>query len=210
MNKNVDLYFSEGCGRCPLGGTPDCKVHSWTEELKHLRRIVLECGLTETSKWGVPCYTTEENKNILIIGAFKESCTLAFFKGVLLQDSHGILSKPGEHSQSSRVIRFTNVAEIVERETLLKAYIHEAVAVEKAGLKVHFQRHTEPVPEEFLNILEENLALRTAFEALTPGRQRGYLMYFSAPKQSKTRTARIEKCMQKIFEGKGLNDDYMR
>lgn len=205
MNPKVDIYFNAGCGRCPLGNTPQCKVHNWQEELEQLRMIILDCGLTEELKWGVPCYTFQ-NSNILLLGAFKENCVLSFLKGALLKDADGILSKPGENTQAGRVIRFTNVQEIVEIESILKAYIYEAIEVEKAGLKVEFKQNPEPVPEELQNKLDEIPALKSAFEALTPGRQRGYILYFSAPKQSKTRESRVERCMQQILNGRGLND----
>src|ERR1700745_3046166 len=156
-------------------------------------------------KWGKPCYTFQK-RNIVVILPLKEHCALLFCKGALLNDANGILIKPGENTQAGRQIRFTNVREIVEMETILKAYIYEAVEVEKAGLKVNFKKNPEPIPEEFKNKLDEISALKTAFEALTPGRQRAYILYFSAPKQSKTRGSRVEKCMQQILNGKGLND----
>lgn len=205
MNPKVDEYLLEGCGRCPLGGTPQCKVHNWEEELKMLRAIVLDCGLTETLKWGVPCYTFQQS-NVLIVSAFKDYCALSFFKGALLQDTDNILEKPGENSQAARLIKFTDTGTIAEMESTLKSYIFEAVEVEKAGLKVTFKKNPEPIPEELQNKMEEDPLLETAFAALTPGRQRGYILYFSAPKQSKTRESRIEKCREKIFMGKGLND----
>lgn len=206
LNPNIDRYLNEGCGRCPLGGTPQCKVKRWPEELDTLRDIVLDCGLTEELKWGVPCYTFE-NSNILIVSAFKDYCALSFFKGALLSDVNGILHKPGENSRAARLMRFTNVREIVKMESLLKAYIFEAIEVEKAGLKVDFKKSSEfALPEEFQNKLDEDPALRNAFYALTPGRQRGYILYFSAPKQSKTRKSRIERCVEQIFIGKGLNE----
>ncbi|UII29576.1 YdeI/OmpD-associated family protein [Fulvivirga ulvae] len=206
-NPKIDAYLAEGCGRCPLGGTPDCKVHNWQKELKLLRTIVLGCGLTEELKWGVPCYTFQ-NSNVSIVAAFKEYCSLSFFKGALLNDAHNILVKPGENTQSDRLVRFTNVEEIMELEPILKAYIYEAIEVEKAGLKVSFKKDQEPMPEELHRKLDENPALKTAFEALTPGRQRAYIIYFSAPKQSKTREARIEKYTPQILEGIGLHDKY--
>jgi uncharacterized protein YdeI (YjbR/CyaY-like superfamily) len=206
MNLKVDTYFTEGCGRCPLGNTPQCKVNTWQEELAHLRTILLDCGLTEESKWGVPCYMLGKS-NIVLLSAFNEYCALSFFKGALLRDTNGILIQQTENTQAARQIRFTNVQEIVEREPLVKAYICEAIEVEKTGLKVSFKKPTELIfPEEFQHKLEETPALKTAFEALTPGRQRAYYLYFSAPKQSKTREARVEKCLQKIFNGQGLND----
>lgn len=206
MNPAVDVYFKAGCGRCPLGNTPKCKVNTWQEELKALRTIVLASGLTEELKWGVPCYTMQ-NKNIVVIGAFNEYCAISFFKGALLSDAKGILCKPGENTQAGRLVRFTNVREIVAMEATLKAYLHEAIEVEKAGLKVAFKEATEfAVPEEFQNKLDTNPGLKAAFYALTPGRQRGYLLYFAAAKQSKTREARIEKCLQNILDGIGLNE----
>jgi uncharacterized protein YdeI (YjbR/CyaY-like superfamily) len=177
----------------------------WQEELEKLRMIILDCGLTEELKWGKPCYTFQ-NSNIVIVIGFKEYCALLFCKGALLNDANGILKKPGENTQAARRIPFTNVREIVEMEPILKAYIYEAIEGEKAGLKVNFKKNPEPIPGEFQNKLDEIPALKTAFDALTPGRQRAYILYFSAPKQSKTRESRVEKCMQQILNGKGLND----
>lgn len=206
MNPKVNAYLADGCGRCKLGGTPECKVHKWPEELERLRKLALDCGLTEELKWGQPCYTYQ-NKNILIVSAFKQYAALSFFKGSLLKDTGNILTAPGENSQAGRQIRFTGVQEIVEKESVLKAYIYEAIEVEKAGLKVKFKKTSEyQMPEELTKMLEDNPAFKAAFEALTPGRQRGYILHFSQPKQSKTRVSRIEKCMPKIFEGKGWND----
>lgn len=168
--------------------------------------IILDCGLTEELKWGVPCYTFQKS-NIVLMHGFKEYCALLFFKGVLLNDTNGILIQQTENVQSARQVRFTNVQEIVEMEPILKAYIFEAIKVEKAGLKVNFKKITNlNIPEEFQNKLDEIPALKTAFKALTPGRQRAYVLYFSAPKQSKTRKSRVEKCVQQILNGKGLND----
>ena len=192
MNPKVDFYFS--------------KAKKWQEELEKLRTIVLDCGLTEELKWGDPCYTFQKS-NIVLIHVFKEYCALLFFKGALLKDANGILIQQTENVQAARQIRFTNVREIVEMEPILKAYIYEAIEVEKAGLKVNFKKTTEfIIPEEFQNKLDEIPALKTAFDALTPGRQRAYILYFSAPKQSKTRESRVEKYMQQILNGKGLND----
>lgn len=192
MNPKVDFYFN--------------KAKKWQEELERLRTIVLDCGLTEELKWGVPCYTFH-NSNIVLIHVFKEYCAVLFFKGALLKDTHGILIQQTENVQAARQIRFTNTMEIVEMEPILKAYIYEAVEVEKAGLKVELKKHTEySIPVEFKNRLDNLPDLKTAFHALTPGRQRAYLLYFSAPKQSKTREARVEKSMLQILNGKGLND----
>src|SRR5665811_928619 len=193
MSPKVDFYFS--------------KAKKWQEELEKLRMIILDCQLTEELKWGVPCYTFQKS-NIVLIHVFKEYCALLFFKGALLNDANGILIQQTKNVQAGRQIRFTNVREIVEMEPILKAYIYEAIEVEKAGLKVNFKKNTDLIfPEEFQNKLDEIPALKTAFDALTPGRQRAYILYFSAPKQSKTRESRVEKCMQQILNGKGLNDN---
>ncbi|MCP1153187.1 YdeI family protein [Peribacillus frigoritolerans] len=182
------------------------KAKKWKEEFETLRNIVLDCELTEEFKWMHPCYTFE-NKNIVLIHGFKDYCAILFHKGALLQDAHGLLIQQTENVQGARQIRFTNVQEIVATESILKAYIHEAIEVEKAGLEVEFKKNEEfIIPEELHNKFDDNPALKTAFEALTPGRQRAYILYFSQAKQSKTRESRIEKCMQKILDGKGLKD----
>jgi len=185
------------------------KAKKWREEFEKLRTIILECGLTEELKWYQPCYTFQD-RNIVLIHGFKEYFALLFIKGVLLKDPHKLLIQQTENVQAGRQIRFTSLREIVKLEPVLKAYIREAVEVEKNGLEVKMKKTTEfKVPEEFKNKLARDPALNTAFHALTPGRQRGYLLYFSAPKQSKTREARIEKCMPQILKGKGLMDDYI-
>lgn len=181
------------------------KAQPWREETRQLRRIVLGCGLTEELKWGKPCYMFQK-RNVVIIQGFKEYCALMFCQGALLSDPKGILKKPGENTQAARQIRFTHAREIAGMEPILKAYIHEAIAAEKAGLKVNFKKDPEPIPEELQNSLDEIPALKTAFDTLTPGRQRAYVLYFSAAKQSKTRAARVEKCRRQILKGKGLND----
>ena len=171
-----------------------------------VKNIVLDCELTEDFKWMHPCYTFQE-KNIVLIHGFKEYCALLFHKGALLKDAHGILIQQTENVQAARQIRFTNVQEIVEMEAILRAYIYEAIEVEKAGLEVNYKKTAEfVIPEEFQNKLDGSPALKTAFEALTPGRQRAYIHYFSEPKQSKTRESRVEKWLQQILGGKGLND----
>ncbi len=205
MNPQVDQYFTQGCGRCPLGGTPECKVHNWTQEMEQLRAILHECDLTEELKWSVPCYTFRNN-NVLILSAFKDYCSLSFFKGALLNDEAGILEKPGPNSQAARLIKFTNVQQVIELEPTIKAFIQQAIDIEKAGRTVAFKKNPEPMPEELEQKLEEDPVFKAAFEALTPGRQRGYIIYFSGAKQSKTREARIEKYMPKILEGKGFHD----
>lgn len=192
MNPKVDFYFS--------------KPQKWEEEIKQLRAIVLDCGLTEELKWGVPCYTFEKN-NIVLIHTFKKYCALLFFKGALLQDKKNILIQQTKNVQSARQIRFTNLQEITRLEKILKAYLYEAIEVEKAGLKVELKKTKEyAIPKEFQKRLNKDKSLKTAFKELTPGRQRGYLLYFSSPKQSKTRESRIEKCVPQILKGKGLND----
>jgi len=192
MNPKVDFYFN--------------KSKKWQAELEQLRMMVLDCLLAEELKWGVPCYTFQHN-NILLIHTFKEYCAVLFFKGALLQDAEGILVQQTENVQAARQIRFTSVQQIVDMEAILKAYIYEAIEVEKAGLNVELKKTTEfSIPEEFQHKLAEIPALKTAFHALTPGRQRAYLLHFSAPKQAKTREARIEKWLQQMLDGKGLDD----
>ncbi|MCY9024436.1 YdeI family protein [Priestia megaterium] len=192
MNPKVDEFLS--------------KAKKWKEEYETLRKIVLDCELTEDFKWMNPCYTFEK-KNIVLIHGFKEYCALLFPKGALLQDSHGILIQQTENVQGARQIRFTNVQEIVEKEAILKAYIYEAIEVEKAGLKVKAKKPEELIiPEELQHKFDEIPALKAAFTTLTPGRQRAYILYFSAAKQSKTRESRVEKCIPNILNGKGLND----
>ncbi len=192
MNPKVDWFFD--------------KDSKWQKEYKKLRKIILDCGLTEELKWGCPCYTFEK-KNIVLIHGFKEYCALLFFKGALLNNADGILIQQTKNVQSARQVRFTNLKEIVKIEKILKAYIYEAVEVERAGLKVKLKETKEfKIPEEFQKRLNENAALKKAFIALTPGRQRAYLFYFSQAKQSATREVRVEKYLHKILEGKGLDD----
>ena len=193
MNPKVDFYFN--------------KTKKWQAELEKLRTIILDCQLTEELKWGVPCYMFQKS-NIVLIHTFKEYCAILFFKGSLLNDTNGILIQQTENTQGTRQIRFTNIVEIFEQEATIKSYIFEAIEIEKAGLKIDFKKNTEQqISEELKNKFAENSDLKTAFNALTPGRQRGYNLYFSAAKQSNTRESRIEKYTQKILNGKGLNDD---
>ncbi len=192
MNPKVDWYFS--------------KNDRWQQEIEAMRSIALDCGLTEELKWGCPSYSFQKN-NIVLIHVFKEYCAFLLFKGVLLKDPNGILIQQTENVQVARQIRFTNLQQIIELESVLKAYIFEAIEVEKAGLKVELKKTAEfTIPEEFQTKLDEFPALETAFKALTPGRQRAYLLHFSQAKQSKTRQSRIEKYIPKILEGKGLDD----
>jgi uncharacterized protein YdeI (YjbR/CyaY-like superfamily) len=192
MNPKVDKFLSEAT--------------QWQEEYTKLRKIILDCGLVEEFKWGHPCYTSE-GTNIVIIHGFKEYCAILFTKGALLKDPKGILIQQTENVQAGRQVRFTHPREIIKLERVLKAYIKEAVEVEKSGVKLEYKKTSDfKVAEEFKAKLDKMPALKKAFEALTPGRQRGYLLYFSAAKQSETRAARVEKCMPLIFDGMGLND----
>lgn len=191
INPKVDKYIS--------------KTKKWQQEIEQLRMICLDCKLTEALKWGKPCYSFQEN-NIAIIQPFKKFCAFMFFKGVLLKDPEDILEKPGENSRIARRVSFASVEEIAEMEPILKSYIQEAIEVEKAGLEVEVEEKREPVPEELQQKFEENPDLKTAFNDLTPGRQRGYILYFSDAKQSKTRKRRVEKYVDKILDGKGLRE----
>lgn len=206
LNPQVDKYFIDGCMRCKYGATPQCKVHPWREELETLRQIVLETGLKEELKWGAPIYT-HQGKNILSVGALKASANIGFFKGALLSDEQKILSQQG-NLQSDRIIKFTSTEEIEKVKKTLKSYILEAVEIEKSGKKVEFKKNPEPIPEELLQAFEKDLTFEKAFYALTAGRQRGYIIYFSQPKQAQTRTGRIEKYKQQILDGVGLHDKY--
>ena len=192
MNPKVDWFFS--------------KDTKWQKEYEKLRRIILDCGLTEELKWGCPCYTFEK-RNIVLIHGFKEYCALLFFKGALLNDPNGILIQQTKNVQAARQVRFTNVREIVKMERILKAYIYEAIEVERAGLQLKYKKTKDfNIPEEFQSKLDKMPALKKAFDALTPGRQRAYIFHFSQPKLSKTRTSRVEKYIKQILKGKGLDD----
>ena len=192
MNPKVDFFFD--------------KATKWQEEYKQLRTIILDCGLTEELKWGVPCYTYQK-KNIILIHGFKEYCAVLFMKGALLHDAKGILIQQTENVQSARQIRFTTVKEIVKLAPTLKAYVYEALELEKVGVKVELKKTSEyAITEEFQNKLDKNAALRKAFNTLTPGRQRAYIFHFSQPKLSKTRVARVEKYITQILDGKGIDD----
>lgn len=192
MNPKVDFFFE--------------KASKWQEEYELLRTIVLDCGLIEELKWGVPCYTFQQT-NVVLIHGFKDYCALLFHKGALLNDAEGILIQQTENVQAARQIRFTSLEQILEIKSIIKAYIFEAIEVEKAGLKVELKKTTEfKMADEFQAVLDEMPDLKTAFYALTPGRQRAYLLHFSAPKQAKTRESRVEKYIPKILDGKGLED----
>ncbi|MFV8370259.1 YdeI/OmpD-associated family protein [Flavobacterium sp. LB2R40] len=192
MNSKVDDFINN--------------AKKWQPEIEQLRLLLLDCGLTEEFKWRKPCYCFQAH-NVVIIGSFKESCALSFFKGTLLQDSNGFLCKPGENSQAMRFFKFTHLEEIIAQQSIIKAYIYEAIEIEKAGLKVNFKSNTElELVAELQNTLAKNPDLKTAFKALTPGRQRAYNLYFSAAKQSKTRETRIENYIPRILGGKGIND----
>ncbi len=192
MNPKVDFFFS--------------KDTKWQKEYEKLRTIILDCGLIEKLKWGCPCYMFE-NANIVLIHGFKEYCALLFFKGALLNDPNGILIQQTKNVQAARQVRFTNVREIVKMERILKAYIYEAIEVERAGLQVKYKKTKDfKIPEEFQSKLDKMPALKKAFDALTPGRQRAYIFHFSQPKLSKTRASRVEKYIKQILKGKGLDD----
>ncbi len=206
MNQ-VDTYLEEGCGRCSYYRTPDCKVHTWKEIIIQLRKILLSCGLKEEYKWSQPCYTYE-GSNVLIATAFKDYAALAFFKGSLLKDPNNILVAPGEHSQASRLAKFTDIEQVENLDDVLRAYIFEAIDLEKTGKQLEFKKDPEPIPAELQAKFDQMPELKTAFEALTPGRQRGYIIHFTQPKQSKTRESRIEKCVEKILRGEGFHDAY--
>lgn len=205
-NVEIDAYLRDGCGRCSLGGTPGCKVQAWQDELKVLREIVLDSGLSEERKWGVPVYTIE-GKNVTIVSALKSCATISFLKGVLISDHHNILTKPGENSQSDRVVKFTSVEAIRRLEPALREYIQQAIEIQRSGEKVSFDAKFDlELPLELTNRLALSSELKRAWENLTPGRKRGYVLFISAAKQSKTREARIDKYIPTILQGKGMHD----
>lgn len=205
MNTNVNTYFTKGCGRCSLYDTPKCKVLTWKEELSLLRALLLETPLKEESKWGSPCYTFN-NGNVVMIQAFKSYCALMFFKGSLLKDPAALLVKAGENSQGGRQVRFTDVGQIKKTLPALRAIVKEAINVEKEGLRIEAVQQTIDIIPELKDAFNKNPSLKKAFHSLTPGRQRGYHIYFSQAKQSQTRTTRIEKYTPHILAGKGMQD----
>jgi uncharacterized protein YdeI (YjbR/CyaY-like superfamily) len=206
QNTDVDVFFVNGCGRCALGATPACKVNTWKEELVLLRQILLQSGLTETRKWGVACYMHGAN-NVALLSALKHCATLSFFKGALMTDPEKLLQKPGENSQAMRYLRFTSTGQVNDQRLHINAYLMEAVGIEEAGQKVSFKPPQEQVmPEELTNVLNNDPDLAAAFHKLTPGRRRGYILFFGAAKQPKTRLERISKCRENILQGKGMQD----
>ncbi|NUQ82403.1 MAG: YdeI/OmpD-associated family protein [Bacteroidetes bacterium] len=206
-NPDVDSYFTDGCMRCEHGGTPQCKVHRWEQEMAVLRSLILQCDLTEERKWGVACYTLN-GKNVVILGAFKEYCALAFFKGALMKDPEGLLTKAGEHSQAGRQIRFTSMADIEGKEDVLQAYLFDAIEVELSGVPIPRQPESEfPMPSELADRLESDPFLKEAFEALTPGRRRSHQLHISQAKQAQTRLSRVEKSIPMIMAGLGFMED---
>lgn len=204
-NPQIDQFFVEGCMRCPKGATPACKVHRWTAILEFLRQLILETGLQEERKWGMPTYTLN-GKNVVILAVFKESCVLSFLKGGMLEDPYSILERPGPNSQKGRFIRFTQLAKAQELKAEIKKYLLQAIEVEQSGKKSSPKPSSQELPDELLQKFVEHPGLETAFFALTPGRQRGYLIHFADAKQSTTRLNRIEKFLPKILVGKGMMD----
>ncbi|MFM8840390.1 MAG: YdeI/OmpD-associated family protein [bacterium] len=205
INPAIADFFDVGCGRCPLVGTPNCKVKTWNAELRALRDIILKIDVTEERKWGVPCYTNN-GKNIVLLSALKESATISFLKGSLIDDVHGVLIAPGKNSQSARYMKFTSVQEIKKAKPIIIDYIQQALEIEITGKKVVFKKDDDPIPEELSESFAKQPSLKTAFYALTPGRRRGYLLHFNQAKQSATRESRIQKCIPNIMKGKGLQD----
>jgi uncharacterized protein YdeI (YjbR/CyaY-like superfamily) len=206
MNTKADSYFIEGCGRCELGGTPFCKVNAWENILTACRKILKETKLKENCKWGVPCYTYKE-KNVLLLGAFKDFTSISFLKGVLLRDEHALLSFAGENSQTAKLLKIKDLNTLHELTPIIKDYIEEAIEIENSGEKtVKKNIEAYELPAELQEVFNEDESLQLAFRSLTPGRQRGYLIYFSQPKQAETRIRRIQKCRQAILAGKGLQD----
>lgn len=205
-NPQIDLFLLEGCMRCPKGATQACKVHKWTPILEFLRQLLLDTELTEERKWGVPTYTLN-GKNVVILGVFVESCVLSFLKGGGMEDPYGILELPGPNSQEGRFIRFTEPEKTKRLESQIREYIQQAIAIEKSGRKIQTPpRGVMELPEELIQKFTEHAGLEKAFSSLTPGRQRGYLIHFTGAKQSTTRLSRIEKCIYKIMDGKGMMD----
>ena len=208
-NPDVTPYFEQGCGRCNLHATPECRVHLWPGALAELRLIALGSGLKEERKWGVPCYVNKKGKNVALLGAFKAHCLISFFQGALLDDPDGVLESPGSNSQSTRQMRFTTAEQVQAAKPVLVRFLQQAIANEAAGKKAELKTPaTYDIPEEFQQVLNQDAALAEAFERITPGRRRAYLMHFTQPKKSETRQARIDKARKDILNGIGLNDKY--
>ncbi|MBV1857328.1 MAG: YdeI/OmpD-associated family protein [Nannocystaceae bacterium] len=206
MNKiSVDAYLKDGCGRCDHYKTPQCKVHQWTAALEALRKILLASGLTEEMKWGSPCYTLD-GKNVVLMSSFKEFCSLNFFKGALLTDENSVLEAAGPNTRSARLFKFTEAKQVRRHRALIVRMLNEAIALQKAGTKLPPPKRPEPTPDELQARLDDDAPLRAAFDALTPGRQRSYILHVSGAKQSKTRATRAERCVPKILLGKGFNE----
>ncbi len=206
MNRiSVDAYLEDGCGRCKHYKTPQCKVLQWTPPLEALREILLASELTEDIKWGSPCYTFE-GKNVVLMASFKEFCSLNFFKGVLLRDDEGVLEPAGPNTRSARLFKFTSAEQVARHRARIVRMIEEAIVLQKQGRKLAAPKRAERVPDEFQAKLDSDSVLRAAFDALTPGRQRSYILHVSGAKQSKTRAARADRCAPKILSGKGFNE----
>ncbi len=205
MNSLVDLYLKEGCGRCNLYQTPKCKVHFWQEPMLALRNILLDTELKEEFKWSQPCYTYN-GKNVMMLTAFNDFCCIAFFKGSLIKDPKNLLEFPGPNSQTSKRLNITNDTQVIELEPQIRDFIKQAIELEKSGASIELKKVPEPIPNELIDAFNDNPELETAFFNLTPGRQRGYIIHFSQPKQSKTRLSRITKMIPKIMDGKGFHD----
>jgi uncharacterized protein YdeI (YjbR/CyaY-like superfamily) len=206
MNQtSVDSYLLEGCGRCSLYRTPECKVHRWTDALIVLRQVLLESELVEEMKWGAPCYTLD-GKNVAMMAALKDSCTLSFFKGAALTDDEGVLESPGPNSRHARLLRFRSAEEVDERRSQVQRYVQQAIEAERSGLEVVLTDEADPLPEELEQRLASDPLLKKAFESLTPGRRRSHSIYVAGAKQSETRKQRVERCVPKIFSGKGFNE----
>lgn len=209
LNPKVDHYIADGCGRCKLYATPQCRVRQWRTELETIRQYALESGLTEDVKWGVPVYTLD-GKNVLIVSALKEYCALGFFKGALLRDDAGVLVRQGENTQSTRTMKFTRLSDITEKQDIIARYIREAIQIEQSGLKVEVVKNPEPLVEELTHKLEQDPVFRKAFFALTPGKQRAYNLHFSQPVKKETREKRIEEKVSDILNGIGVHDAYKK
>ena len=204
--QNVDDFLKDGCGRCSKGGTPNCKVHTWTQELLYLRNLCLESGLTETIKWGMPVYM-HKDKNVFIIAAFKEYSSINFFKGCLLNDPENRLHRMSENTQESRILKFKSLEDVQNLEDWIRVFIQDAIQIEEQGIKPPKAEKKELIlPEELQDFLNQNSNVANAFKALTPGRQRSWVIFISGAKQSATRSNRVLKAVPKILEGKGLND----